>query len=642
MLTAPVERFLGQASASQVTDIFMFLVVGFFLIGLVNFFVDRDSRFVKTVPSLLTTLGILGTFTGIVIGLLGFDVQNIDDSIAGLLSGLKTAFITSLLGLTGSIIFKAITSAISIQPKSAEEAEPADRLLFILQEQTDELRVLSGAVGGDIDSSLVSQVKMLRADHNDRAKVAAEAEKLSLQRLEGLVEHQSAQAAEFKAFQERLWRQMQEFGDIMSKSATEQIIAALKEVIVDFNNNLTEQFGENFKQLNAAVESLVQWQENYKVQLAEMHEQYELSVRAITVTQQSVEQISAETQSIPENMSELKEAVALNRQELLELTAHLGTFAEIRDKAVEALPAINESIQSSVEGMGQAAEKMNAGMTQAIDSTASRLDELGTALAGKVSESVESASDLFGKSVEKLSDSLAEGTEEFVSSSHQVNSSLQSTSDSLQASSQATQTMFEDMLQDLNASLRGLVENLSDGNEKVTATFEASVTSARETIEGTSAEMAKHTAEITNQVGDEIKSVLAEQEKASEHVLQTIKNIAGSTQQSVADSSEAILKQVSDVTEETAAELRELLKAQDVENRRVLTGLKDAAESALTDTQESLTKQVAALDKATEHELNQVMGQMGKALAQITEKFTADYVELTNAMHRIVEQSRRA
>ena len=91
-----------------------------------------------------------------------------------------------------------------------------------------------------------------------------------------------------------------------------------------------------------------------------------------------------------------------------------------------------------------------------------------------------------------------------------------------------------------------------------------------------------------------------------------------------------------------AAELRELFKAQDVENRRVLTGLKDAAESALNDTQESLTKQVAALDKATEHELNQVMGQMGKALAQITEKFTADYVELTNAMHRIVEQSRRA
>ena len=355
----------------------------FFLTGLITFFVKADSRFVKSVPSLLTTLGILGTFTGIVIGLLGFDVQNIDDSIATLLSGLKTAFITSLVGLAGAILFKALTAALNTKDTVSGETETADRLLQILQDQTDELKILSGSVGGDIDSSLLSQVKMLRADHNDRAKVAAESEVQSLQHLEVLVEHQSAQAAEFREFQERLWRQMQEFGDIMSKSATEQIIAALKEVIVDFNDNLTEQFGENFKQLNAAVESLVQWQENYKVQLAEMHEQYELSVRAITVTQQSVEQISTETKSIPENMSELKDAVALNRRELSELTGHLGTFAEIRNKAVEALPAINESIHNSVEGMSQAAEKMNAGMTQAIDSTAGRLDELGTTLAGK-------------------------------------------------------------------------------------------------------------------------------------------------------------------------------------------------------------------------------------------------------------------
>ena len=40
---------------------------------------------------------------------------------------------------------------------------------------------------------------------------------------------------------------------MMSKLATEQVIAALKTVIQDFNNNLAEQFGENFKQLNTAV-----------------------------------------------------------------------------------------------------------------------------------------------------------------------------------------------------------------------------------------------------------------------------------------------------------------------------------------------------------------------------------------------------
>lgn len=44
-------------------------------------------------------LGILGTFTGIIIGLLNFDTESIDTSIPVLLDGLKTAFITSIVGM---------------------------------------------------------------------------------------------------------------------------------------------------------------------------------------------------------------------------------------------------------------------------------------------------------------------------------------------------------------------------------------------------------------------------------------------------------------------------------------------------------------------------------------------------------------
>ena len=75
---------------------------------------------------------------------------------------------------------------------------------------------------------------------------------------------------------------LEEFADMMSRKATEQVIAALKTVIQDFNNNLTEQIGENFKQMNAAVLELVTWQENYKQQLAEMKAQYDHGVQAIT------------------------------------------------------------------------------------------------------------------------------------------------------------------------------------------------------------------------------------------------------------------------------------------------------------------------------------------------------------------------
>jgi hypothetical protein len=42
------------------------------------------------------------------------------------------------------------------------------------------------------------------------------------------------------------------------------LVEALRDVIKDFNQKLTEQFGENFKQLNSAVGHLLTWQEQYK------------------------------------------------------------------------------------------------------------------------------------------------------------------------------------------------------------------------------------------------------------------------------------------------------------------------------------------------------------------------------------------
>ena len=55
-------------------------------------------------PSLVSTLGVLGTFAGITMGLYYFDTNDLTNSIPLLLSGLKTAFFTSLAGMAGSLV----------------------------------------------------------------------------------------------------------------------------------------------------------------------------------------------------------------------------------------------------------------------------------------------------------------------------------------------------------------------------------------------------------------------------------------------------------------------------------------------------------------------------------------------------------
>lgn len=64
----------------------------------------KNRKWVEQLPSLISTLGVIGTFVGITIGLMGFDEKNVADSIPQLLGGLKMAFFTSLLGMVGSLI----------------------------------------------------------------------------------------------------------------------------------------------------------------------------------------------------------------------------------------------------------------------------------------------------------------------------------------------------------------------------------------------------------------------------------------------------------------------------------------------------------------------------------------------------------
>jgi chromosome segregation ATPase len=64
------------------------------------------------IPSGISTLGVLGTFFGITVGLLCFDTNDLQHSIPELLSGLKTAFFTSLAGMVGSLILSRLVNRI--------------------------------------------------------------------------------------------------------------------------------------------------------------------------------------------------------------------------------------------------------------------------------------------------------------------------------------------------------------------------------------------------------------------------------------------------------------------------------------------------------------------------------------------------
>lgn len=128
------QTFLNENS-SLVTIISVIVILCFFALYLIRLLIAKgDNQKLKnnrisfeSKAAVLSTLGVLGTFLGITWGLMGFDADNLDNSIPILLGGLKTAFFTSLAGMICSLVYNGILNHIydvfeSSQPSSQDES----------------------------------------------------------------------------------------------------------------------------------------------------------------------------------------------------------------------------------------------------------------------------------------------------------------------------------------------------------------------------------------------------------------------------------------------------------------------------------------------------------------------------------------
>lgn len=527
MFATPIEALMLSLGANTITDIMLVMLAAVFVSSV---YFKRQNKFhgyTSYTPTLLTTLGILGTFAGIIAGLLAFNVDKIDDSIGGLLDGLKTAFITSLVGMSLSIAYKLLQNAGILASPVAEGVNDDEvgvgELYAVMQQQAEGINSLARVIGGNENDSLVSQLKLFRSDVQDQNKKLLSTAETSATTLNNLDKTTQQQQQNFAEFEERLWRNLQDFADMLSKSATEQVINALKEVISDFNNNLTEQFGENFKQLNEAVIKLVEWQENYKLQLQQMGDQYAQGVTAISKTEESVTHISNETKAIPEAMQNLQQIMRVNQHQINELERHVSAFEEIRDRAVQALPEIKNHIDTAVAGMQQAADTMSKGITD---------------------------------SAQTLQKAIIEGAEDLVESSGKVHSSLQGTSDVISQNSEKIRTTLDDAAKESNAVLRDMVAGLKDESKTLQKAFQEAGATAISEAERIRRDFEAGMESMRSNLSKTISEIAEQQKKENQNVLNGMSSHA---EQALKNTGEAVEKQVAALDQALQHELHKVM-----------------------------------------------------------------------------------
>lgn len=105
-----------------------FITVIIIVLIVILFFLSISKKSLRNYKNEIVSLGVLGTFIGIAIGLYYFDVTDIKTSMPHLLDGLKTAFITSGVGIFFSIIISIY------KPAKTSKSETLDALEMVVKE----------------------------------------------------------------------------------------------------------------------------------------------------------------------------------------------------------------------------------------------------------------------------------------------------------------------------------------------------------------------------------------------------------------------------------------------------------------------------------------------------------------------------
>jgi len=320
----------------------------FFIASIFGFFVfalwTNNQNWKDRAEELLVTAALVGCLFSISIALFHFDPSNPIDSITAFLGDIRFGFILSLTGL-------ACKLAMGVANGLRKTLTHADINL------------------GHIQDTLLG--------------------------------NQTRQIEQF----DRLNKTLEDFAKRMAEDSTKAIVAALETVVKDFNKNLTEQFGENFKQLNLAVTDLVVWQRQYKD---------ELSTLQITNTK-IVENLGKASQRLIE-ISESLDQLSGSASNFTQKSEQISSLVERLEQQYSLLVSGQESLTKTLS----AYEGLPSSVNEKIEVMINQLQEGSTKLTKTVTEGQEQATGATVKATEELKNNL-------VSLDKQIKSNLDST-----------------------------------------------------------------------------------------------------------------------------------------------------------------------------------------------------------------------
>jgi DNA anti-recombination protein RmuC len=369
-------------------DFFDFYVNNFyiFFVSIIILFIPLifRNRFSKNqLGGIALTAGITGTFFGIFIGLLQFDTNQIEDSLPLLLEGLKTAFLTSLAGLSANLIVK-IYPKIYLINEDVENDDVGEEIIKVLKLMIDESKYvsssmfeLSKSISSDKDTSLVTQLQKIRTTNSDGF--------------------------------DNMNESFEKFAEKVVADNTQSLIDALTDVMKDFNSKINEQFGENFKELNSAVKLMLEWQKEYKSQIDTLIQTYSSVLDNLKGIDETLASSSQNHTIILDTNKELKKIVE-------DFSGMIESFSDLGVSASKSLPIIENNMNAITEKSNDFINQSLSGLSSNYDDFTSKQKELSDSFNNTIENMITSNAERIKKLDEELGNELTKSIETLGSS----------------------------------------------------------------------------------------------------------------------------------------------------------------------------------------------------------------------------------
>ena len=299
------------------------------------------KRLLEMVPDIFTSLGILGTFVGLVWGLKNFEPSNYEamtTSVASLVDGIKVAFLTSIYGIAMSIVY-------SCGMKSEYSSLTSNLQRFLDRFHT---YVMPTAESESMNILVASQ-------KNQTAAMEQMAEKFSVQ-----------MADSFEKVITPTFQKMNDSLDVLVNSVTRCQEDAIKEILDTFLKEMNLSFKTQFEDFGRALTQLKDAQTdntNYTTnlyqsmsrQLSEAYAEHEHMMRSM------LEDTSAAQKDYLDMAGRiLKDNQAIQKEQQADYQHLADYLKEAESSSAKFWVACNQTMQKYVEAAAQGMDKITA------------------------------------------------------------------------------------------------------------------------------------------------------------------------------------------------------------------------------------------------------------------------------------------